>query len=69
MKAPDFSVGLRQGRPQLVIEDESRIPGEYLVPQPPKLNRLVLAAALKSGTDVAGAKLEAGRPHISVRVK
>ena len=68
-RAVDFSVGLRQGPPQLVVEDEGAIPKIYLVPQPPKLDRQAIAAALKLGAAVCGAKLEAGRPHISVRTK
>lgn len=68
-RAVDFSVGLRQGPPQLVVEDEGAIPDTYLVPQPPKLDRQAIATALKLGLAISGAKLEAGRPHISVRTK
>jgi len=69
LEAEDFSVGLRQGPPRLAITDETQIPRTYLLPQPPKLDRQGLAAALKRGEAIEGACLETGPNHISVRTK
>lgn len=69
VRAPDFTAGLRQGAQRLAVSDEARIPERFQVPQPPRLDRQSLAAALKCGETVEGACLEAGSPHISVRTK
>ena len=67
LQLPDFSVSLRAGLEKLSVEDEGKIDAAYFVPQPPKLDRSVLLAALKRGECVAGAALIQGEPHIAVR--
>ena len=69
LQAEDFSVSLRQGSPRLEIVDEAQIPGEFLVPLPPRLDRATLLSTLKQGAIVPGAILGYGQPHISVRVR
>ncbi len=65
----DFSISLRMGPARLEVVDESKIPGCYFAPQPPKLDRSGLLAALKGGELLDGAALVDGVPHIQVRTK
>jgi Siphovirus Gp157 len=69
LQAEDFSASLRHGAQRLEILDEAQIPSDFLVPQPPRLDRSGLLAALKGGKPVEGAMLVSGDPHISVRVR
>ena len=65
--APDFTASVRPVAPGLVVSDETLIPPDYWVPQPPKLNRQELISILKSGTTVPGAGLSNGGSTLSVR--
>ena len=67
--APDFSASLRRGSPTLDVLAEERIPPDYWKPQPPKLDRQGLLAALKGGTKIDGAALAAPEVQLSVRTK
>lgn len=69
LQAPEFSVSLRQGTPHLEIVDETALPCDFLVPQPPKLDRTGLLSRLKAGESIPGAMLAYGQPHITVRVR
>jgi hypothetical protein len=69
LQAEDFSVSLRSGAQRLEIVDEGQIPDEFLIPQPPRLDRTGLLNRLKAGQGVRGAALGYGEPHITVRVK
>ena len=53
--------------PQVIVTEESAIPSDYFIPQPPKLNRTSLLGALKNEIDVPGAYLSNGSQ--SVRIK
>lgn len=66
---PDFTVSLRPSRAPLVVTEEEAIPEWYWKPQPAKLDRLGLIAALSSGSDVPGALLGNPPMTISVRTK
>jgi len=66
---PDFTVSLRPGRPPLMVIDEEAIPRAYWKPQPDKLDRQGLIAALGSGRDIPGAVLGNPCMTISVRTK
>jgi hypothetical protein len=66
--APDFTVSLRQSSCSVVIVEESKIPNLFWTPQPPKLDRSSVLAALKAGSEVPGAKLSNGDLTLSVRV-
>ena len=63
----DFTASLRQGAPALEVVDEDKIPAAYWKPQPPKLDRQGLLAALKAGTSIEGAVL--GPPHLQLSVR
>lgn len=39
------------------ILDEDELPDEYLIPQPPKIDKKAISAAIKDGEKVAGAEL------------
>jgi hypothetical protein len=66
---PDFTASLRTVSPSVVVIDEARIPIDYWKPQPPKLDRLGISAALKSGAVVPGATLSNAQMTLSVRTK
>ena len=65
----DFTASLRQGAPALEVVAEDKIPAAYWKPQPPKLDRQGLLAALKAGTAIEGAALAPPHLQLSVRTK
>ena len=69
LEQPDFTASLRTGAPSLVIAAEGEVPDEFWVPQPPKLARPALLAALKQGAEIPGALLSNSKPTLSVRTK
>ena len=66
---PDFTASLRPSPPAVVVTDEGQIPHTYWKPQPPKLDRQGISAALKSGAAVPGALLSNPEMVLSVRTK
>ena len=66
---PDLTVSLRPARPPLAVVDEELVPEAFWKPQPPKLDRQGLIAALAAGRDVPGAILGNAPMTISVRTK
>ena len=69
LKACDFSVSLSEGALRLEVSDESFVPAIYFVPQPAKLDRAGITAALRRGEMVEGAQLVQGQPYISVSTR
>ena len=69
LEQPDFTAALRQGAPVLVVSAEEKIPAVYWKPQPFKLDRQGILAALKAGTAIDGAALAPAQPCLSVRTK
>lgn len=69
LMADDFACSVRQGPTRLEVLDEAKISGPYLIPQPPRLDRVGLLSALKQGQVVEGASLIEGQPHLHVRTK
>jgi len=65
----DFTASLRSVPPALVIVDETQIPSEYWKPQPSKLDRQKLGAAIKAGEEISGAQLGNGATTLTVRTK
>ncbi|MBA2588396.1 MAG: siphovirus Gp157 family protein [Alphaproteobacteria bacterium] len=49
--------------------DGTQVPEAFLLPQPPKIDRTAIAAAMKRGETVPGAAFELGNPFIAVRTK
>jgi hypothetical protein len=66
---PDFTASFRTTAPSLVITAEAEIPRDFWKPQPPKLDRQGLTAALRGGRNVPGAVLSNGQAAISVRTR
>jgi hypothetical protein len=66
---PDFTASIRSSPPAVVVTDEGQIPQAYWKPQPPKLDRQSISAALKSGATVPGALLSNPEMVLSVRTK
>ena len=69
LEQPDFTASLRQAAPALEVVAEDKIPAAYWKPQPFKLDRQGLLAALKAGTVVEGAALTPPHQLLSVRTK
>ena len=65
----DFTASVRAGAPTLEVVAEDKIPAAYWKPQPPKLDKQGILAALKSGADVEGASLHPPQMQLSVRTK
>jgi hypothetical protein len=69
LEQPDFTASLRAVPPGLVVADETLIPADYWKPQPAKLDKRGLLAALNAGGTVPGAILGNGGTTLSVRTK
>ncbi len=67
LNEPDFSASLRLVPPSLHVSDEKEIPGNYWIPQPPKLDRQGLLAQLKNNQSIPGASLTNGAQTVSIR--
>ena len=65
----DLSISLRKGGEKLEVIEEARVPSNFFVRQPAKLDRKGLTEALKRGEMVNGALLVLAEPTISVRVR
>jgi len=66
---PDFTASLRAVPPSVLVIDEGQIPEPFWRPQPPKLDKRALAAALAGGQRVPGASLGNGSTTLSVRTR
>jgi hypothetical protein len=67
IEAPEFTISSRRTTPPLLVDDESAVPEKFWRPQPAKLDRSGLIAALKAGENISGAILGNGGITISVR--
>ena len=63
----DFTASLRLGPPSVDIVDETQLPLDYLLPQPPKPDKRSLLAALTSGAIIPGALLAEPKLSLSIR--
>lgn len=55
-----FSFGIRKNPASVVITDESRVAHDYLIPQPPKIDKKAIKEALNEGFEFDWAHLEQG---------
>lgn len=72
LNLPTATVFVSKRKPGLIVESEADIPSEFFkTPEPPapKLDKTALAAALKDGRDVPGARLDNGTVSLSIRRK
>ena len=65
----DFTASLKQGAPTLDVVDEAKVPAAYWKPQPAKLDRQGLLAALKAGSAIEGVAIAAPQMQLSVRTR
>ena len=66
-ETPSCTITLKDVQPGVLVTDESEIPSDYWLPQPPKLDRKKLAEDLRNGDDIEGAELGNGSVTISIR--
>ncbi len=66
---PDLTLSLRPARPPLAVVDKELVPEAFWKPQPSKLDRQGLIAALSADRDVPGAILGNAPMTVSVRTK
>ena len=65
MKEPEFTVSYRKSE-AVEIADLNSVPDEFLVPQPPKVDKAGLKEAIKGGAVIAGAQI-VERQNIQIR--
>lgn len=63
---PNATITQKSIAPRLIVSDESQIPSKFYKPQPPKLDRKALLAAVKEGP-VDGVELSNGGQTIQIR--
>lgn len=61
------TVTLRQVTPTAIVVEEGDIPASFWEPQPPKLDKKALTAALRDGEAVPGATLSNGGISVTIR--
>ena len=66
---PDFTASLRPTPSPLIVIDEAKIPEAFWKPQPAKLDRRGLSAAIAGGQVVPGATLGNGGVTLAVRTR
>ena len=59
-----FSFSIRKNPASVVIDHETSIPPEFLIPQDPKINKKAIKAAIDRGDDITFAHLEQGESLI-----
>lgn len=65
---PTATITMKRVPEKLVLTgDESDLPAEFFVPQPPKLDKAALLQALKNSREVPGATLSNGGSTIQIR--
>ena len=57
IKFPQFTVSIRNNAESVNVNDITKIPQDYFVPQPPKLNKSGLKKAIQDGEVIEGAEL------------
>ena len=57
IKYPQFTVSIRNNAESVNVKDVTKIPNDYFVPQPPKLNKAGLKKAIQSGMEIEGVEL------------
>ena len=55
-----FSFSIKKNPPKLVIDDETKIPKKYLIPQPAKIDNAAIKAELTAGKKLKYAHIEQG---------
>ena len=58
LKAGFFNLAIQNNPPSIVVFDEALIPKQFLIEQPPKIDRAGIKELLKAGEEVPGAELK-----------
>lgn len=66
---PEITLSVTPVKPSVVITDETLLPDDVKEPQPAKVSRTLIKAALDEGKEVPGAYLSNGGQTLSVRRK
>ena len=66
VKRPTLTVSIANNPPSVLVEDESLIPSEYMVPQPDKIDKRMLLSVLKEGEEIPGCSIQQTK---GVRIK
>jgi predicted extracellular nuclease len=61
VKRPKITVSIVNNPASVEVADELVIPEDYLVPQPPKVDRKAILERLKAGEEVPGCSLKQGK--------
>ncbi|MEO0498951.1 MAG: siphovirus Gp157 family protein [Pseudomonadota bacterium] len=69
VKGAIHTLSVRAGAPRATVTDANVLPGEYLIPQPPKVDQAALSRAVKDGLSVPGAVLTNGAPSLTISPK
>lgn len=68
--SPTLTLSKNDLKPDVIITDESLIPSEYFIQQPPKLDKkAVKEAVLKDGLDLDGVTVGNGKISLTIRRK
>ena len=65
---PTATLTLKKYDPKRIVEDESKIPSEFFLPQPPKLDRKLLNE-VEPGKNIAGCYMDNGSVGLTIRRK
>ena len=65
MKEAEFAISYRKSE-AVEVADEAAVPDEFRIPQPDKIDRAALKAALKNGAVISGAQI-VERQNIQIR--
>ena len=60
IESPHFALKIKKNPPSVVIDSPDMIPAEFMKappPPPPSIDKVAIKEALKSGTEVPGARL------------
>lgn len=62
-----INLSIRKSPDSVIVEDESKIPDTYKIDQPKKLDKKLVADALKKGFEVPGAALKVDGKSLTIR--
>lgn len=67
LQLPEATLSLRETQPKIIVQDETKVPADYFVPQPPKLDKTKLNEAVRGGAIIEGVVLSNKTTSLSIR--
>lgn len=61
VKRPTLTVSIQNNPPSVSIEDENKIPSDYIIPQPSKIDKKSILQLLKEGVEIEGCSIKQSR--------